>query len=205
MHPNPAFRRTEIDTALTFAEGRGFGILTSAVGGEVLAAHVPFIFGAGGIEAHLVRSNPLARALRDGALQTKLIVSGPDAYVSPDWYGEEDKVPTWNYIAVHLTGELRLADPDTLLSHLERLSERFETELPKPVWTHHKMTPGVMDKMMRQILPVSMSIAGVESTFKLNQNRSAEARSGAAAVIAAGGTPGMETRALAGLMQAVDD
>ncbi|MEM1275326.1 MAG: FMN-binding negative transcriptional regulator [Pseudomonadota bacterium] len=205
MHPNPAFRDTDLDTALSFAEGRGFGVLTAAKGAEVLAAHVPFVFGAQGIEAHLVRSNPLARALRDTALEAKLIVSGPDGYISPDWYGEADKVPTWNYVGVHITGVLRLVAPERLIGHLERLSERFEAELPKPVWTHHKMSEGVMEKMMRQILPVTMTIQAVESTFKLNQNRSEAARRGAAAALAAGGTPGMETAALAHLMQALDD
>ncbi|MEM9046485.1 MAG: FMN-binding negative transcriptional regulator [Pseudomonadota bacterium] len=205
MHPNPSFRDTDIETALTFAEGRGFGCLTAAVEGEVLAAHVPFVFGEAGLDAHLVRSNPLARALKTVSLPAKLIVSGPDGYISPDWYGEDDKVPTWNYVAVHVTGTLNLVDPERLLPHLEQLSERFEAELPKPIWTHHKMSDGVMEKMMRQILPVTMTIEGVESTFKLNQNRSSAARNGAARMLSAGGTPGMETKALADLMVAVDD
>ena len=45
--------------------------------------------------------------------------------------------------------------------------------------------------------------AADDSTFKLNQNRSDSARAGAAAVLAAGGTPGMETRDLAVRMQKV--
>ena len=55
---------------------------------------------------HLVRSNPIARsACRAGAGCDDRGV-GPDSYISPDWYGVPDQVPTWNYVAVHLRGTL---------------------------------------------------------------------------------------------------
>ena len=54
---------------------------------------------------------------------------------------------------------------------------------------------------MRQIVPIAMSVETVDSTYKLNQNRSDTVRAGAAAALSADGTPGMETRELAALMQ----
>jgi len=209
MHPNPVFRTEPEARARRFAAERGFGVLTAAGPEGVLASHVPFLTepegdGPARIEAHLVRSNPLARALRQGPVEALLVVSGPDGYVSPDWYGEPDLVPTWNYVAVHLRGTLALADPDGLLGHLERVSARFEAALaPKPAWTHHKMSDGVMDKLMRSIVPVEMTVTGIESTFKLNQNRSDSARAGAAARLAEGRTPGQELPALAAMMRAL--
>ena len=208
MHPNPAFRRETAERALAAARERGFGVLTVAHDGAVLAAHVPFVLDAAGtaVEAHLVRSNPLARALRGGPADALLIVSGPDAYVSPDWYGDPAQVPTWNYVAVHLRGRLALAPPEGLRGHLDRLSAQFEARLhPKPPWTADKMTPATLDGLMRQIVPVAMTGLAVDSTFKLNQNRTAPARNAAAAALAAGGTPGTETAALARLMTEVPD
>jgi len=46
-----------------------------------------------------------------------------------------------------------------------------------------------------------MTVESVDSTFKLNQNGAASSRLGAAAALAKGGTPGMETRELAALMR----
>lgn len=206
MHPNPAFRKETDAHAREFAAARGFGVATAAVEGEVLAAHIPFLLDGDRIEAHLVRSNPLARALARGPVPVpvRILVSGPDGYISPDWYGEDDLVPTWNYIAVHLFGEMRLEEAEELLPHLERLSARFEAALaPKHPWTHHKMREEALAKMMRQILPVSVHVSGVDSTFKLNQNRSEGCRLRAAAGLEAGGTPGQETAALAARMRAV--
>lgn len=207
MHPNPAFRREHAERALATARARGFGILTVASDTGVLAAHVPFVIDDAGtaLEAHLVRSNPVARALRSGPADALLIVSGPDAYVSPDWYDDPGQVPTWNYVAVHLRGRLALRPEEALRPHLDRLSAAFEERLPKPPWTTAKMAPDALASMMRQIVPVAMTGITVDSTFKLNQNKTPHARAGAAAAIAAGGTPGMETATLAALMRAVPD
>ncbi len=210
MHPNPAYRQESQAHALDFARERGFGALTVASSGAgpegVLAAHVPFLLEDGRMAAHMVRSNPLARHLARGPAAALLIVTGPDGYISPDWYGEPDRVPTWNYLAVHLRGELRLIDEDRLRAHLDRLAANFEARLaPKAPWKTSKMTPAVMAKMLRQIVPVEMTIESVDSTFKLNQNGADSARLGAAAGLAAGGTPGMETAALVALMREVGD
>ncbi len=206
MHPNPAFRQEPETRALDFAAGRGFGALTVAGPEGVLAAHVPFVLEDGVLAAHLVRSNPLARHLARGPAAALLIVTGPDGYISPDWYGEPDRVPTWNYVAVHLRGVLRLIDEARLRAHLDRLAARFEARLaPKPPWKTAKMTPEVLARLLRQIVPVEMTVEAVDSTFKLNQNGPASARLGAAAALAEGGTPGMETPALVALMRDVPD
>ena len=204
MHPNPVFRQEPRGSALELARERGFGTFTVAGTEGVLAAHLPFVLDEDRVLAHLVRVNPIARHLRREPARALLIVSGPDGYVSPDWYGEAQLVPTWNYAAVHLRGELRLLDDTALRPILDRLSETFEARLaPKPPWKTDKVEEGLLARMMRQIVPIEMSVDTVDSTFKLNQNRSDTARAGAAAALAAGGTPGMETRALAERMRKV--
>jgi transcriptional regulator len=205
MHPNPAFRRMPADRNLAFARDRGFGVLTLNGPDGPLAAHVPFLIADDGaaVELHLARSNPVARAaLPAPAL---IAVSGPDAYVSPDWYGLPDQVPTWNYVAVHLRGTLHPLPPETLPGHAAALSDRFEAALaPKPPWTPDKMAAGVMERMMRQILPFRLEIAAVDGTWKLNQNKPDAARTGAADALDAlgGAAPG---RALARLMRDAPD
>jgi len=206
MHPNPAYRQQSRTGALEFARERGFGALTVAGPEGVLAAHLPLVIEGDLLAAHLVRSNPLARLLKGGPAAALMIVTGPDGYIAPGWYGEPDRVPTWNYAAVHLRGELRPIDEDCLRAHLDRLAARFEARLaPKAPWTADKMTPEVLARLLRQIVPVEMVIETVDSTFKLNQNGADSARLGAAAALAEGGTPGMETGVLAALMRGVGD
>ena len=205
MHPNPAYRKAPEVRAMEFATERGFGALTVAGPEGILAAHIPFIVEKGVMAAHMVRSNPLARHLGGGPAAALMIVSGPDGYISPDWYGEPDRVPTWNYVAVHIRGQLRLIDEALLRAHLDRLAANFEARLaPKAPWKADKMTPDVLARLLRQIVPVEMTIESVDSTFKLNQNGAASARLGAAAALATSGTPGLETAALVALMRGVE-
>ncbi len=132
------------------------------------------------VEFHLVRNSAMARAIADGA-PVRLIVDGPEGYISPDWYGVADQVPTWNYVAVHLVGEARLTDEDGFRDLLDRLSAHFEARLlPKKPWTSDKMTEGVMERMMRGIVPCVMQVSDLQSTWKLGQNKPEDARAGAA-------------------------
>lgn len=202
MHPNPAFRTAAAEANLAFARNRGFGILTVNGPDGPIAAHVPFLISADGatIDLHLARSNAIARSpLPAKAL---IAVSGPDAYISPDWYGVPDQVPTWNYVAVHLRGTLRELPAETLRDHADALSARFEADLlPKKPWVSGKMTKGVMERMMRMIIPFRFDIDVVDGTWKLNQNKGANVRLAAAAMLAERPSQGT-AQVLAGLMKA---
>lgn len=201
MHPNPAFRQTERQANLAFARARGFGILLLNGADGPLAAHVPFLISEDGgmVDLHLARSNPIARTGLPGPAM--IAVSGPDAYISPDWYAVDDQVPTWNYVAVHLRGQLEALPLDALRDHADALSARFEGELlPKKPWISTKMTDGLMERMMRMILPFRLHITSVDGTWKLNQNKPDAVRLAAADALASRGGESEAIR-LAALMR----
>lgn len=202
MHPNPAFRQTPEPDSLALVRRRGFGMLCVNADGGPLVSHVPFLLAQDGrsIEAHLVRSNPIVRLIGEPA-DAVVAVSGGDGYVSPDWYGVENQVPTWNYVAVHLRGKLRLLPQEELHPILDRLSAHFEERLlPKKPWGSAKMDQEIYARMLRQIVPVRLDIERIDSTWKLSQNKTDEARMGAAAGMRAAGI-GTETAMLADLME----
>ena len=191
MHPNPAFRQDPREKNLAFARARGFGILSINGPEGPIAAHIPFLLNddASFAEMHLARSNPIARAaLPAPAL---IAVSGPDAYISPDWYGPHsevpDQVPTWNYIAVHLRGTLEPLPDGALRPHVDALSAEHEGRIAgKRPWTSAKMTEGALPRMLRMILPFRFRVTSVEGTWKLNQNKTPEIRARAAQALSRG-------------------
>ncbi len=208
MHPNPVFRKTADERSLDFARSRGFGILAVAAEGAPYLSHVPFLLSEEGAaaELHLVRSNPICRLAggdagrgADAGVAARIAVSGPDGYVSPDWYGDPGQVPTLNYVAVHLTGTLHALPQAEMEGMLARQSAQFEERLPKSPWTLDKMDPEAKARMMRMILPFRFEVAEVESTWKLNQNKDPSARLGAAEAVTMG--IGSELDALAALMR----
>ncbi|MCG7573005.1 FMN-binding negative transcriptional regulator [Phaeobacter sp. CNT1-3] len=181
MHPNPIFRTAEAAQNLTFAADQGFGMVAvNGADGLPHLAHVPFLIEGDRVLFHLVRSNPIVRALKGGAM-LRLAVRGAHGYISPDWYGVPDQVPTWNYVAVQIDGRGQILDQDLLPALLDRLSDRFEAALaPKPVWKMSKMDPDALARMMRMIVPVEMQITDVTGTWKLSQNKDEAVRLAAA-------------------------
>ncbi len=147
-----------------------------------------------------MRSNPILTLL-DKPRAAVMAVNGGDSYVSPDWYGVGQLVPTWNYVAVHLRGQLcRLPQAD-LRGVLERLSLAMETRLlPKSIWGLEKLTDENFAKMARMIVPVAMQVDQVDGTWKLGQNKPPASLAGAAAGVSEYGF-GVETNKLAALMQ----
>ena len=112
-------------------------------------------------------------------------VMGPEAYISPDWYGVDDQVPTWNYLAVEAEGPLRRLDEAELAELLDGLSAAHEARLaPKPVWTRAKMTPGRFDAMLKAIIGYELRIEDLRGTRKLGQNKGEATRRAAAAGLA---------------------
>ncbi len=185
MHPNTAFRQEPAFTNLGLCRKRGFGMLCLNGHPSPLISHIPFFLSDSGEDAelHLVRSNPIVRAVTKPT-PAVIAVSGPDGYVSPDWYDTPDQVPTWNYVAVHLRGVLHPMDAGLMREHLDRLSGHFEGRLaPKPIWKTDKLSDDALARMERQILPFRFAITDVEGTWKLNQNKTDDARRGAAEAI----------------------
>ena len=179
MHPNPAFRPDNDAESLALARDWGFGMLAVPLPDAApMLSHIPFLVSEDGTHAdlHLVRSNPIARVVT-GPVPARLAVQGPHGYVSPDWYGIADQVPTWNYLAIHLTGRLIPLPQSDLPRMLGRLADHFEARLsPKPAWTMDRLGSDITEKMMRQIRPFRLALETVEATWKLAQNKPEAAR-----------------------------
>ena len=202
MHPNPVFRKTDTQRSLDFARQTGFGHLMAVSDDMPLVSHILFLIDEeqGEVELHLVRSNPIV-ALLEKPREAVFAVSGCDAYVSPDWYGVENQVPTWNYVAAHVRGTLRLLDKAELRGVLDRLSENMENRLlPKTPWTLDKVEPATFKALSLQIVPIAMDVSDIQATWKLSQNKTPDAVAGAAGGIAQAGGIGMEADEVAGLM-----
>jgi transcriptional regulator len=182
MHPNAIFQKAPREKNIAFARERSFGILAVNSDTGPLLSHIPFHLSSDGknLEAHLVRSNPILRLLA-APVDAVIAVSGGDAYISPDWYGVENQVPTWNYVAVHLRGKLRRLETGELRGILDRLSEEMEGRLaPKHPWKIDKMDKEIFEKMRRQIVAITLDVTGIDGTWKSSQNKSTDARTGAA-------------------------
>jgi transcriptional regulator len=146
--------------------------------------HQPDAGGHGRLLGHVARTNPHWRATEPGA-ESLVIVRGPDAYVSPSWYpAKQDHgrvVPTWNYVTMHVYGQLIAHDDvDWLRMLVERLTVREEAAFERP-WRVSDAPAPYIEGQLRAIVGLELAITRIEAKSKLTQNRSAEDRAGVVA------------------------
>jgi transcriptional regulator len=82
---------------------------------------------------HLGRPDEVIHDLGRG--ETLVIVQGHHGYISPSWYAPgATRAPTWNFSVAHLYGVPQLLSEEENVEVLARLVERFEREVPEPLY-----------------------------------------------------------------------
>lgn len=108
----------------------------------------------------------------DAGRELLVVAQGPHGYISPGWYPSTPAVPTWNFVAVHLTGIPELLDTDENLRVLDRLVTRFESVLPQPrlMWQPPNDEEYVR-RLERGTVGFRLTPTRVVAKRKLSQNR----------------------------------
>lgn len=177
MYIPSSFQMSEASELHEFMRRHSFATLITQGSGGMQASHLPLILDAevgphGRLIGHMARANP---QWKDFEGESLVIFSGPHAYISPTWYESPGTVPTWNYVAVHAYGTLRLVeDRDGLHDILTRTVSEYEQGMPRP-WSYDVSDPEI-DKMRRAIVGFHIEIARLEGKSKLNQNHPEERR-----------------------------
>ena len=192
MYPQKPFVETDAAVLAALIDNHPFGLLTSVGPSGPLATHVPFIRverdGGARLSGHVARANPQWRALAEDP-RVRVVFSGPHSYVSPTWYGPSELVPTWNYVAVHVTGTARLIhDVAALRQLVDELSATFEAAQPAP-WSMDRLAEPMVSAMLRGIVGIEVEIADVIGVRKLSQNRDESHRQGVIRALTASTRP----------------
>jgi transcriptional regulator len=187
MHPNRKFHIKDREEMAALVRRAGFGTLAAQTAGGLRAVHVPVLLRSGRLRFHISRANLLHPALSQGC-EALFVANGPHAYVSPDWYGLDNRVPTWSYVAVELNGPVRPLDEQGLVALLDEMAAEQEARLaPKPAWTRQQTSPGHFAALLGAISGFEMAVAEWRGTAKIDQDKPAEVRARIAAALEAQG------------------
>lgn len=161
--------REEIEN---FVHQNGFAILVNQTQGKLWATHTPLLLetredGKLILTGHISKANPQALSFNDND-EVLAIFSGAHAYISSSWYDHEN-VPTWNYLAVHVYGKVRVYNHEEALDFLKKLVDKYEAKSKNPVRVEN-----LSEKTMREargIVAFEIEITNLEAQKKLSQNR----------------------------------
>ena len=194
MHLRPAFIETDPARIAALVAANPFGLLVTHGPRGLEASHVPFVVRHDddglAVLGHLAAGSGQCDAIGGGAALAAF--SGPHAYISPGWYRTQPAVPTWDYAAVHLHGQLEALEGEALAEMMRALSRDdpggFDIDaLP----TRYR------DGMMAGVRGFRLRAGRIEAQWKMSQNRSVEDREAVVAALRARGED-----AVAGLVAA---
>jgi transcriptional regulator len=116
---------------------------------------------------HMAHANAQWREFFDEDVM--VVFSGPHAYVSPRWYEDTERVPTWNYAAVHAYGVPSLIT-DKAAKHA---SQRRLVAAMDPQWLpkFDALSENYVSGMLNGIVNFQIPVTRIETRWKLSQNR----------------------------------
>ena len=166
------YKNEEINEIKDFLANNSFGILVNNVDGKPWATHIPLeldIDSVGNdiLVGHIAKANPQWKHFQENS-QVLCIFNGPHSYVSSSWYKEEE-VPTWNYIAVHIYGTLKIQSEEALLASLHKLVDKYEENSKEPILLKN-MSPMTM-RQIKGVVGFEIKIEDIQATYKLSQGR----------------------------------
>ena len=154
-----------------FIHQNGFGILVNQTDGKPWATHIPLLLeekeGKQILVGHVSNENPQAESFKTND-EVLAIFSGAHTYISSSWYDHEN-VPTWNYLAVHVYGKLKIHSVEESIQALKRLVDKYEAKSENPLRIEDLSKKTMLQA--RGIVSFEIEITAIEAKKKLSQNR----------------------------------
>lgn len=165
------FKMIDESIAYEMMKEHSFATLISQHNGMPLATHLPLILKKDNtyLYGHFARTNPQWNDIKN---QTVLVIfHGPHCYISPSWYETNKSVPTWNYVTVHVYGEVELIeDEHELMDSLHDMVLKYEA--PDSSYKLQDVDEEFLTSMTKGIQGFKIKVNKVEGKAKLSQNHS---------------------------------
>ncbi|QEG37133.1 FMN-binding negative transcriptional regulator [Bythopirellula goksoeyrii] len=174
MYTPSSFRVTDPSLTNAFIREQSFGLLLTTEGGRIHDTHTPFLLTDDEryLCGHIAKANPQWKSW-DLHTTATVIFTGPHSYISPSYYASDFNVPTWNYTAVTVRGPLSiLSEEELVVNFIDSLVSHYEDEKSAP-WSLNHSDERYM-QLLSSIVAFQVEVAEVETSFKLNQNKSLE-------------------------------
>lgn len=188
MYQPPQFRSTDPAIAAELMRRHAFASLVSTDDtGFPFVTHLPLHLeeeaGRFVLWGHCARPNPHWRYLQ-ARPEALAVFLGPHAYLSPKVYPDVQRVPTWNYLAVHCKLRATLVEDAPAKDAL--LKKLIGDHEPRYAQQWRDLGTDYQHRMMAGIVGFRLDVVEWACKLKLNQHRP-EAHAAMRADYAAGG------------------
>jgi transcriptional regulator len=141
--------------------------------GNPVATHVPVLLreenGQLFLRGHIMKKTDHHLAFLENP-NVLALFTGAHIYVSASWYSNPLQGSTWNYMTVHVKGQIRFLDEAALSVLLRDLTAHFENNDNSPA-LFEKLPAEYISQMIKAIVAFEIEVQEMDNVFKLSQNR----------------------------------
>jgi transcriptional regulator len=175
MYPLTYFKEPDRQRLLDFMKAHPFVLLLGcSKKGMPVATHIPVLVEEHGQElwvyGHMMRNTDHHKALLENS-NALIVFQGPHCYVSATWYSQQQMASTWNYMTVHVQGEIEFLPDEQFQALMKKFSLHFENENPESAVIYDNLPEAFVQKMMPAITGFKLKAEKLDNVFKLSQNR----------------------------------
>lgn len=169
------FKEKDKKAILDFLEEYPFAFMTgSFVSGKQVATQIPVLMeerdGELYFQGHIMRNTDHHKAFMQNP-NALLVFTGPSCYVSASWYSNPQIGSTWNYMSVHIHGQVNFMTDEQLKKFMRKLTLKFEKGNTASQTFYDNLPEQFLSKMMPAIAGFEIKADKIENVFKLSQNR----------------------------------
>ncbi len=169
------FKEKDKKQILKFIEENPFAFMTgSFLSGLQVATQIPVLLVERGgelyLQGHIMRNTDHHKAFMENP-NALLVFTGPSCYVSASWYSNPQIGSTWNYMSVHVAGQVNFMTNELLIEFMRKLTLKFEKGNTRSLTFYDNLPDSFLSKMMPAIVGFEIKADKLENVFKLSQNR----------------------------------
>lgn len=169
------FKEKDKQVILKFIEENPFAFLTGSNSlGKQVATQIPILLeernGELFLQGHIMRNTDHYNAFVENP-NALIVFTGPSCYVSASWYSNPQIGSTWNYMSVHVSGNINFMTNEELIAFMRKLTLKFENGNTQSQTIFDNLPESFLNKMLPAISGFEIKAEKFEHVFKLSQNR----------------------------------
>ena len=178
MYNLPYFKENDLQTVLDFIHQHPFAFIAGCdENNKPVATQIPVFMeereGKLYMTGHMMKSNDHHKAFEKNA-NVLCVFTGAHTYVSATLYSYPRQASTWNYMSVHVKGQLRFLDDDGLIDVLKKTTLHFENGNTASPTSFDNLPEEYTSRLMKAIVAFEVTVESIDNVFKLSQNRDQE-------------------------------
>jgi len=169
------FKEKDKQAIWDFMEEYPFAFITgSYLNGDQVATQIPILIeerdGELYLQGHIMRNTDHHKAFIENP-KALVVFTGFNAYVSASWYSNPQIGSTWNYMSVHVNGNVDFMSNEGLIQFMKKLTLKFENGNTQSQTIFENLSDDYLSKMLPAIVGFEIKAEKIENVFKLSQNR----------------------------------